>query len=203
MVFSLTAAGENDTLFHRSLRIGADVSGFARNLIEPEIMSYEFSADLEWAKNWFIAMESGFLDVNINKPTHNYSAGGYFLRAGLDYNLLQKPELDELGIVFGAIRYGVSNTRHEAPEIVIGNTYWGNVNTSMPIENIWSHWFELGGGIKTKLIGNVFIGWSIRARFLLHKSSSAAMEPYIISGFGKYNDKPAVMVHYYVYYKIF
>lgn len=203
MGFSLAAAGENDTLFHRSLRIGVDVSGFVRNLIEPEVMSYELSADLEWSKNLFIALESGFIDLNINKPTHDYFAGGYFLRAGLDYNMLQKPELNELGIVFGALRYGMSNTWHEAPEIVIGNTYWGNVNTSMPSENIWSHWLELGAGIKTKLVGNVFIGWSIRTRFMLHKSSSAAMQPYYISGFGKYNDKPQVMLHYSVYYKVF
>jgi hypothetical protein len=203
LIYSLYSSGQNDTLFHRSLRIGADVSGFARQLLEPEIIYYELHADMEWTPNWFMAAEIGLLDVNINKPTHDYFAGGYFLRAGFDYNLLQRPDIGQIGIAYGSLRYGFSNTNHEAPEIIISNVYWGEVNSSIPAENIWSHWFELGGGLKTKLFGNVYVGWSLRARFLLYKSRSISMEPYYIAGFGKYKDKPSVMVHYSIYYRLF
>lgn len=194
---------DTDTLFHPSLKIGVDVSGFARNLLEPETMAFEISADLEWQKNWFAAIEAGFLDIDIKKTTHNYKAEGYFLRAGIDYNLLQKNMEENPGIVYGLLRYGVSNTKHEAPEINIHNPYWGGVSTSIPSEVIWSHWFELGGGLKTRLAGNFYVGWTLRARFLMAKSSPLAMEPYYIAGFGKFDDKPSVMVHYYIYYKIF
>ena len=203
MICSLSSAGENDTLFHRSLRIGADISGFVRQLIEPETIFYEIHADMEWSPNLFLATEIGLLDVNISKPTHDYYAGGYFLRAGIDYNLLQRPDTDKLGIAYGSLRYGFGNTHHEAPDILINNIYWGNVNSRIPTENIWSHRLELGGGLKTKLFGNVYVGWSLRVRFLLYKSTSIAMEPYYISGFGKYNDKPSAMVHYAIYYKLF
>jgi len=48
---------------------------------------------------------------------------------------------------------------------------------------------------------NIHIGWSLRVRFLVYKSSTPGMEPYSLSGFGKNEGKPAVMVHYYIYYK--
>lgn len=203
MVCSLYSKGDTDTLFHPSARVGIDLSGFARNLLEPETISYEFSADLEWRQNWFAAIETGFLAIDITKDTHNYAAGGYFLRTGIDYNVLRNNAQERAGIVYGLLRYGFGYTNHEAPEITISNPYWGDINTAIPKEDIWSHWFELGGGIKTRLAGNIYMGWTLRARFLIYKSSPLSMEPYYLAGFGKYNDKPSVMVHYYIYYKLF
>lgn len=194
-------AGQSDTLFSPSLRLGADVSGLVRYYFEPETMSLELSADYEWRKDWFVTAEAGMLDIDIRRETHNYLANGYFLRAGADYNILNKHTLSRTGIVYASLRYGYGLLNHEAPGITISMPYWDDFNTGISNETIHAHWLETGGGIKTRLAGNIYLGWTLRARFMLYRSPSPGIDPYYISGFGKIKNNPAVMVHYYIYYQ--
>lgn len=191
----------NDSLFSPGLRIGADLSGFARNYFEPETMAWEVSTEMEWRRNWIAVLEGGGLHVAVKKTSHSYMAKGYFFRAGIDYNLIDRPDMENVGMVYALTRYGFGRLRHEASNILIYNDYWGDYESSIAPETGFAHWFEIGGGLKTRLAGNFFIGWSVRARFLLHLTDTQGMEPYYISGFGKNEGKPSVMVHYYLYYK--
>lgn len=191
----------NDTLSSPGLRIGLDLSGFARNYLEPETMTWELAAAMEFRRNWFAALEGGWLDIDIKKPSHNYKAKGYFIRAGVDYNFIDRPKMRNQGVAYGLIRYGFGITRHEAYGITIANPYWGEFEANVPGENAAAHWLETGGGIMARMFWNIHIGWSLRVRFLVYKSSTPGMEPYSLGGFGKNEDKPAVMVHYYIYYK--
>lgn len=194
-------SGQSDTLFSPSFRFGADVSGLVRYYFEPETMSYEFSADYEWKHNWFAAAEAGMLNINIQRETHNYQANGYFLRTGVDYNLLKNTTISRIGIVYASLRYGYGLLNHKAPGITISMPYWDDYHTGISAETIHAHWLETGGGLKTRLAGNFYIGWSLRARFLLYRSASPGIDPYYLSGFGKMKSNPSVMVHYYIYYQ--
>ncbi len=201
LIFNAPLHAANDSLFSPGIMIGADMSGFARYYFSPETITWELSADKEWRRNWFAAMEGGALAINILKDSHNYRARGYFVRMGVNYNLVDRPDMENTGMVYGLTRYGYGRMNHEAPDITIGNAYWGNTQMAIPSESAHAHWFEIGGGLKAKLIGNVFIGWTIRTRFLIHLTKTSGMEPYYISGFGKNQGRPVVMVHYYLYYK--
>lgn len=190
-----------DTLFNPGLRLGVDLSGLVRNYMEPEAMSWEASAGMEWSRNWFAAIEGGGTHIDIQRQTHNYRANGFFIRTGIDYNLIDRPDMAGVGSVYALARYGIGRINHEAPGVIISNTYWGDYQTAVPAESAYAHWFETGGGLRTKLIGNFFAGWTIRARFPLFLKETQGMEPYYISGFGKNSGRPVVMLHFSLYYQ--
>lgn len=197
LISSMRAQAEQDSLFVPSAGFGVEVSGLARHFLEPEIMSWGFSAEYEWERNWFAVLESGWNDIQIGRPTHEYESGGIFFRAGADYNILQRNTRDRALL---SARYGYGRLHHQAPFILIEDAYWGNLESSLPAETIGAHWLELGGGLTAQIAGNFFAGWALRARWLIGTSGQQAMKPYYISGYGKNTSKLIVAFHYSVYY---
>lgn len=194
--------GQGDTIFRPSARLGFDVSGLARRFFEPESRALEFSADWEWRKNWFLALEGGGMAVDIEKDTHSYEAGGWFFRLGADYNFLQRPDPVHQDLVIALIRYGFGSLNHQAPGIRVSNPYWGDYFTEIPSERFLAHWLELGGGLKTRIGKHLFMGWTLRARFLISQSRESLISPYTISGFGRHSGNTSVGIHYFLYYRI-
>ncbi len=195
------AETKTDTIFTPSLRLGIDVSGFARQFIETETLPLEFSVDFEWRENFFAAAESGYLRVDVNRDTHRYQAGGYFVRAGTDFNILRGSEHNPNDVLIISLRYGYGKLEHEAPHIVIQDPFWGNFVTNAEKESYSMHWLEAGIGMKAEIWNNFFMGWTLRGRVRLSRTADPNMEPYFVSGFGKSNNT-AVMFHYSVYYRI-
>ncbi len=193
---------QNDTIYHPALRIGFDVSGPARQLVEPETSTMELSLDYEWMENFFAVLEAGILNVQIEKESHIYQADGKFFRAGADFNLLgpQPGSLNDLVLI--SLRYGFSTMDHKAPYILIPDPFWGDHRSSLSPEKFRAHWLEAGLGLKTELFRNLFIGWGLRGRLLLSKTREPEMEPYFIGGFGKSNNNTSLMLHYHIAYRI-
>lgn len=199
-----TAAQAQDpdpVVFRPGLSLGYDVSGIARRLIEPQVFMHGISAGYEWQPNWTASAELGTLNIDIRKETHHYLASGFFLRGGVNYNLLQKRATMPGEELYISVRYGYGNLTHQAPYILINDPYWGPFETLKQQASFVAHWAEIGGGLKTKLFWNIFIGWDLRVRMKLSSHSDNDMEPYYISGFGKEKNNSAIMLHYSVYYK--
>ncbi len=204
LAISLTAMAEaeNDTLFVPSLRLGVDVSGFARHLIEPETITGEITLDLEWRKSHFFVAEGGLLQVDVEKETHIYQADGYFIRIGADFNILERNPDSPNDVVLLSLRYGYGKLEHEAPFIMIASPYWGNRETAISAESYRAHWLEAGIGLKTEIWRDIFMGWSLRGRLMLSDTSSPAMDPYFVSGFGKSGNNTNLTLHYHVMYRV-
>jgi hypothetical protein len=191
-----------DTLvFRPTVSLGYDLSGLARNYFEPEVMVHGISGSFEWQPNWFAAIEAGNLDVAIARETHNYDARGLFFRAGVNYNLLQKNPSMKGEEIFLSFRYGFGTLSHEAPRIIINDPYWGSVEGAFEAARYSAHWAEIGGGLKTKLFWNLYLGWDLRIRLMLARKPGSDMDPYYISGFGKNDGNTSVMLHYSLFYK--
>ena len=201
-VISSKLSGQPDTLFRPSLRIGFDLSGVAKRFLEPDVRMYEVSADFEWRENWFFALEGGMLGIDMGKPSHSYEAEGWFLRAGADYNFLHRRDVIHQDLVVAILRYGLGSLNHQAPLIIVSDPFWGDYKTSMESGRHLGHWLEIGAGVKTRIGGNLFIGWSVRTHFLLSQSRDSQITPYMLSGFGRLNRNPSVMLHYALYYRI-
>ncbi len=195
------AASENDTIFHPALRIGVDVSGFARQIIEPEVFPIEVSVDFEWRENLFAVVEGGMLTANMERETHQYTADGFFGRAGADYNLLQLITDPSNDAILVSLRYGYSRFRQEAPLIIIPDGYWGDHQTSVDADTYQAHWMEAGIGLKTEVFRNFFIGWSLRGKILLSATSEPEMDPYYVGGYGSSGGNTAMTLHYSLYYR--
>ncbi len=202
LVISQAGLAENDTLFTPSVRPGLDVSGLARHLMEPEVVTGEASLDVEWRKSHFVAIEGGLLQVDMQKETHRYQANGYFLRAGADFNILERNPENPHDVVLASIRYGYSKAEHEAPFIVISDPYWGDYETAVSKENFQAHWIEAGIGLKTEIWHNIFLGWSLRGKIMLASTDDPEMDPYFIGGFGKSGSNTRISLLYSIMYRI-
>jgi hypothetical protein len=194
--------GQPDTLFRPSLRVGFDVSAMARSFLAPEVRVLEVSSDLEWRENWFAAIEGGMVDIDMERSTHSYEAGGWFLRFGADYNFLHKKDAIHQDLVIASVRYGMGRLTHMAPLIVVSDPYWGDYSTSMESGRHLGHWLEFGGGLKTRIGRNFFMGWSVRTRFLITQSRESLITPYMLPGYGRSGKNTTVMLHYSLYYRI-
>ncbi len=203
--FLLTSSGlaaENDTLFTPSVRLGVDLSGFARHMVEPETLTGEVSLDVEWRKSHFAVIEAGLLQVDVEQETHRYQADGYFIRMGADFNILERNPEYPNDLLLASIRYGYSNLTHESPFIVIPDPYWGDHHTAVPGERYHAHWLEAGIGMKTEIWRQIFLGWSLRGRLLLTSTSDPEMEPYFIGGYGQSGSNTRLSLHYSIMYRI-
>ncbi len=196
----LSAASQQDTVFTPSIRVGADLSGFVRQIWEREILSVEFSADVEWRKNHFIAAEAGWLNVKIQRESHQYFASGYFFRTGADFNILDRAPEHPNDVLLLSLRYGFGKLEHEAPMIIISNPLWEDYQTSVETDVYYAHWLEAGIGMKSEIFNNIFLGWSLRGRLRISSTSDPEMEPYRISGFGK-SQNTTLTFHYSILYR--
>ncbi|MFP4064255.1 MAG: DUF6048 family protein [Bacteroidales bacterium] len=195
------AASENDTIFHPALRFGVDVSGFARQIIEPEVFPIEASVDFEWKENFFAVAEAGMSTVNMEKDTHRYIADGYFGRAGADFNLLHYITAPSNDVILVSLRYGYSRSRQEAPLVIISDNYWGDHQTAVDADIYQAHWIEAGIGLKTEIFRSLFIGWSLRGKILLSDTSDPEMDPFYVGGYGGSGSATAMTLHYSLYYR--
>ncbi len=200
---SLHANQEEDILiFQPSVRIGFDASGLLNRIWQPEVTNIEFSVDGKFKPDWFIAAEAGYLDIDISRELFDYTSNGLFARAGVDYNVLEKREPESNDVVLLMFRYGYSNLTHNSDRIEIVDPYWGNFNSSVDSENINSHWVELGFALKAELFRGLFLGWSVRGRYLIYSSRDAMLDPYNIPGFGIIRkSNTAYSLHYSIYYR--
>ncbi len=196
---------EDNNLFQRSIRVGGEVSYPIRSVFMPEIVQYEGSFDIEFSKNWFAKVEAGILNVNIDRQDYDYYSDGWFYRIGFDYNLLEREDFRNNDILYFGIRYGYSNQAHGANNIIVWDGYWNKEDpytTSIEKNYFATHWSELVGGLKTELYRNLFIGWSLRLRFVVFETDDSLLKPYVVGGYGKGDDRVTVDFNYSIFYRI-
>jgi hypothetical protein len=187
----------------RGFRIGYDLASLALLYFEPQRMIYTVSVDYEAWQDIYPVIEAGYQSVRIEEDKYRYESGGFFARAGLDVNLMQYERPDVYDMIYGGLRYGISNFNHRADDIFIQEDYFGDfVNGSIPESRITAHWISLAGGIRVELFNNFFIGWSVLANLKLAVGDAGNMAPYNIPGFGPGDKKASLVIKYSIEYRI-
>ena len=197
------SAQEND-LRIRGLRLGYDLSKLSNYVFRPEQTEIEFSLDMEVARNTYTIVEFGLADIDFSASNYDYEASGYFIRAGVDRNLLKKLTVNQYEMLYGGIRYGFASFNQEARNIQISDPYWGDFSGgAVPRERVNAHWVEINVGLRGEIFRNFFIGWGFRGRILIDQSAGEYMAPYLIPGFGVFdNKKTNIGFTYSIYYRI-
>jgi len=168
-------------------RFGIDVSRFLMPYIQKATQSgFEIQADYPWKGNFFPTVEAGYMSVNDVKETFHYTNKGPYARLGIDLNISKFESLSDNDLVFVGVRYGFSRFAQETLSANYTN-YWGALQTSFPKDYLNAHWAELVFGLKGELLPNFFLGWSVRAKFLLSATKDAHVTPYVIPGLGYTN----------------
>ncbi|RAJ10654.1 hypothetical protein LX64_00259 [Chitinophaga skermanii] len=194
---SATVHLKNDTLkihqtYPAGLRIGIDISRFAMMFFQPYRTDVNFTADARINKDLYAVADFGVNRTKHSDTNYTYKGGGAFIALGVDYNLLKKQSIHENNMFFVGARYGVAMFNYEFPTYTIYDNYYGNVTGSVPKTNEMAHWLEFAVGLRTEVLKNFYMGWSLRVRTLLNsKIIDGDYAPLVIPGYGA-GDKKAV-----------
>lgn len=200
-VFSIPVFSQTEKT--HSLRLGIDISRFSLLLLNPERKAVEVSADIELKKNLFPTIEIGFNNIHLTKDSlYQYTSNGKYYRIGVDYNLLRPKNIHDKEMFLLGIRYGFSFFNNQINDIIIQDNYWGDFNGNISQKSFHAQWAELVGGIRAEVFKNFYIGWSLRGRFLLHKTKDKQATTYWIPGYGKGDAKSAIGFNYSLLYRI-
>lgn len=184
------------------LRIGFDLSRIPMHYFNPYRTDVEIQADARVDSDLYVAAESGWNKTNLNnKPVFEYNSSGYYLKAGVDYNLIKREFPQESNIVYAGIRYGVARMRRTIPGYQISDPYWGNVNGSFPTKTLVPQWGELILGIKAEILNNLFLGWALHLRILTTQHVDDQARPFIIPGFGNATKNSVFDMSYTISYR--
>ncbi len=190
--------------FHDTgLRIGFDITRPIQGLWNKgDRFGAEFSADMEAIPDLFITAEAGWEKFNMLQKHVDYTSNGTYLRIGADYNLLRtKGEIADKSTLYVGIRYGFSVSAQTINSYKIDN-YWGVQSGSFDTQNYGSHWGEIVFGMKTEIFKNIYLGWSVRGKFLFSQKDLGMPPAYFSAGYGTNDNAVNLDFTYSIIYSI-
>ena len=192
----------------KGIRVGIDVSKLILPIIyKGERVGFEATADMHVKGNFFAVAEAGWLNVNLDRTTpdfsYKYKENGMYGKLGIDYNMLKSRRPNSNDIVYGGVRYAISTFSHQATGITIPGHFWPDEsNGEILKKNLNAHWIELLFGLKAEIFTNFYLGATFRLKFSIVPPKDDYSKPYMIPGFGNGNSNFAIGLNYYVSYNI-
>lgn len=179
-----------------SIKVGVDAFGPAMHFADRDIFSSEGYVSADLSEKFGVAVAGGYATYNYSQYNYNYINKGYFIKTGVDFNLL-KPEVTA-GRYWGGIslRYGVSSFAYEVPAFSHEN-YWGTAFSSVEKTSAWGHFIEISPGFRARLFSNLSMGWSVNLRRLLYTGTGKDLRPIYFPGFGKADSQTSAGISYY------
>ena len=90
----------------------------------------------------------------------------------------------------------------KAENIYVQNDYWGDLITDSYESSLRGHWIELVLGMKAEVASNLFLGWSVRYKFLLNQDMDPKVTPQLVPGYGNGTQNRWFGFSYSICYKI-
>lgn len=177
-----------------AIRVGTDVLGLGQTFFGDKRERVEINGDLALGK-YFLAVDAGIDNLNLDKETFSYSTNGRYFRVGADVNLM--PEDEDNNAIFFGIRY--------ARSFFNDNLYWDAENPYYAVPTIESSnaglkgsWFELVGGMKVNVWKALYVGYTVRFKFIRNVKGDGVLIPYEMPGYGPYESKNRIGFNYQV-----
>ncbi|MCB0697208.1 MAG: hypothetical protein KDC07_07575 [Chitinophagaceae bacterium] len=170
------------------VRLGFDVGKLLFNQLQngkQKKTGYEIEFDYYHRKDMFFVLEGGWGNGSLNYSDLSYKSSNIFFRGGINKSLLPRLRQNDWDMAFIGLRYGVGFIDRSAADYSITDSTWGVVSGTFPATNLTAHWIELTGGVRVEIIKQVFLGWSVRGKFLLNGKKFTELPPYYIAGYGR------------------
>lgn len=194
-----------DTLLERKLRyvptairVGTDVISPIRTLTDDKFNGYEFNADIDFYR-YYLAVEIGRWERDLQTDMEKYTNRGNYFRAGVDVNFLKKDP--EKNMFFIGARYGHGKFS-ENLAITSIDPVWGSSTDSYANTDVKANWTELTTGLKVRMFGMFWMGYTARYKFWLNTNESRGFIPHDVPGYGKTYNESTWGFNYYIMFKI-
>ncbi|TRX72428.1 DUF6048 family protein [Carboxylicivirga sp. M1479] len=174
------------------LAFGLDLAPFINHLFSNERFGVEANVRYTINRKWQAVGEIGYENVDMDTEQMNYTSDGSFARVGVDYNIFRVEEVGNNDNILLGVRYGASIQEHSCPRYTVEEVYWGNVNGSFSPSTVASHWGEFVFGLRSEVLKNFYMGWTVRFKTILNVGADNELEPYSVPGYGR-RDRPTNM----------
>jgi hypothetical protein len=191
-----TATPEKDTVkvkkdprrfIPTGVRFGTDGLTIARNFYDNTFSGWEVDADVDFDR-YFLALEYGTWSRSFDGSGNVYDNDGRYFRTGIDVNFLTKDP--EKNMFFFGLRYGRA-TYSEHLTVDTTDPDFGDIRETYHNTNLHGHWYELTTGLRVKMIGGFWMGYTARFKFGLKTNDDGGeMITSDVPGFGR-TDKPS------------
>ena len=170
------------------IRIGIDLSKPINSFFQEETKGLELVADIRVLRNYYAAVELGFLDKTTNEDYINFTTKGSYIKAGVNYNAYKnwKGMTNE---IYVGLRYGLSffdqtlnsytpnvNGTYFIPEIVEPNTEF---------KDLTAQWVEFIFGMKVEIFNNLYLGASVSFNNMINTTDPENFKNLQVPGFNR------------------
>jgi hypothetical protein len=178
-----------------------EVTGPVKYFFDKNILNTEgfVTVDLNEKRSVFFA--AGYLDYKYSQYNYSYLSKGFFIRTGMDFNLL-KPDKSQGKYWVGlGLHYGLSRFNSETP-LYLQENNWGLASSSLPSKTYWGHFIEATPGVRAEIFKNFSMGWSVNVRMLIKTGAGKELRPVYFPGFGNSTKTFSAAMSYYISWNI-
>jgi Domain of unknown function (DUF6048) len=173
-------------------RAGIDLFKLARSVYDKDYKGIELVGDYRYNKNYYLAAEIGSESKKTDDVYISSTATGTYLKAGFDYNL-HKNWLHLENMIYVGARYSIATFSQELNSYKIYNRApYFNENQDVVVNEKFSglsaQWLEVVLGMKTKVVNNFFVGFSLRLNTLVQNKKPNGFDNLYIPGFNRTYD---------------
>ncbi|MBL4938931.1 MAG: hypothetical protein JKY16_01345 [Lutibacter sp.] len=170
------------------IRVGIDINRPLNSFFQSDTKGLEFVGDIRVLRNYYAAVELGFLDKTTNEDYMNFTTKGSYIKAGFNYNAYKNWKGMNNEIYIG-LRYGLSFFNQTL------NSYTPNVNGTYIIpsalepatefNDLTAQWIEFVFGLKVETYKNLYLGVGVSFNNLINTTDPENFKNLHIPGFNR------------------
>ena len=170
------------------IRIGIDLSKPINSFFQEETKGLELVADIRVLRNYYAAVELGFLDKTTNEDYINFTTKGSYIKAGVNYNAYKnwKGMTNE---IYVGLRYGLSffdQTLNSYPPNVNGTYFIPEiVEPNTEFKDLTAQWVEFIFGMKVEIFNNLYLGASVSFNNMINTTDPENFKNLQVPGFNR------------------
>jgi len=184
--------------FPTGLRVGFDAISIIRSQ-DNAFKGWEVNVDTDFSRYYF-TVDYGYWATNQLLGNGNYQNAGNYLRVGADINFLLKDP--DKNMFFIGLRYGLSSF-NESVQYKNSTFYtgFGGIVGNETNSSVSGNWIEVTSGLRVKIVGGFWMGYTARIKFAPSASGGGALQPYDMPGYGIISETPYWGFNYQLFWR--
>lgn len=163
------------------IRIGTEMISGVASFTNNPIQEFQFLADVDFYR-YFFNVQYGTFSGEWENANGIYTNDGSHFKIGPDVNFLHR-DPDGSALFFG-VRYSFSNFSDNY-SYTDSDPIWGTYSNEVSNNNLSASWIEFVSGLKVKVLGPIWMGYTARFKFGVTKFEDKDLIPHWIPGFGR------------------
>ena len=195
--------GQVDRYAPTAVKIGVDPGTLGYMIFSEKRSMFEIEADMD-IDRFFVVANYGLSNYKLTEDTYAYENDGSYLSLGADINFMNKDP--HLNVAFFGLRYATSSFTdkldYDTKAAIQSEIGWPSTRETVSNGNAKANWYEMVSGLKIRVVKQLYMGFTLRFKFMMKVKQTENFRPYYIPGFGKNIKESNFGFNYYVSYRL-